>query len=524
MPYLLPEEEDQASLLGYRPNTPGISPLDLFSQILSQPLAAQIPQNQSISDVPPVADKASEYKKLLGGQGNMGMLSSPQYKELLKQYEQYAPRSPEEQYQVLDEMKPSAFWAGYDPQGTAPMMKLQDQQAKLRMDPYASQREHLGGIFDRFIKLKSAEKQESEKDYLNQQRKASTEKTSYDNYLKQAFNDPTSKESLESQPNTASEINGYMGMLNSFGKQGAKGEVPGLVSTATSLEEILGSVPGMSYNQQQKALDRAKQLMQSATGLRNTEIDRLQVSVSGQRANTDEDYKRIMAEIAKGKLGLANKKFELKTTDAKIPTKDMQAIQEPLTYVNQLDRLQKDIDAIETGLIAKGEMKWRDFWSSPQPEVQRVRTLATALLQPSRVKITGVSYSPTEQEFSKNILVDIRDNPETLKAKLDELMHMQNDKLAGNLSAVLGGNRVNYEGDIGPSNARDVASHVLKSLRKSGENIKIPLMDESASPQKPLTAPLKSGKKIVDKLQNKTLNKTKYIYDDGTEETVDGLK
>lgn len=224
-----------------------------------------------------------------------------------------------------------------------------------------------------------------------------------------------SEKSINELKHSVSAMEGMQQMLETAAQKdpAGKSKVPVYEVAAKQLAEIKAALPGMPYNQQKEALDRADKILAKAQGFDKT-------GQSAANYESLEAYRKAMSDAAGIKAGVAKTKAEKQDVHLTKPqeklTKEINQLNMNVQRMDELEDLKRDVD---TGPIAdKVISPLKNAFNMDNKKRNDLKALNAQLFNPITKEFAGVSVSAGEWERLKPMMPLPGDNDEEYSDKL----------------------------------------------------------------------------------------------------------
>lgn len=280
---------------------------------------------------------------------------------------------------------------------------------------YEKEQENKRKMLDDLMKYENLKSQQQQRQILGDKQLQETKMNALKmDDLKSSIS-PGSEKSVNELKHSVGTIEGMQEMLETAAQKdpAGKSKVPVYAVAAQKLAEIKSALPGMSYNQQKEAMDRADKILAKAQG-----FDKV-----GQSASNNESleaYRKAMADAAGIKAGAAKTKAEKQDVHLTKPqeklTKEINQLNMNVQRMDELEDLKRDVD---TGPIAdKVISPFRNAFNMDNKKRNDLKALTAQLFNPITKEFAGVSVSAGEWERLKPMIPLPDENDEAYSDKL----------------------------------------------------------------------------------------------------------
>lgn len=429
---------------------------------MSSPLASQVK-----SSPPPVDDLSAKYAgQLKAIQDQMGMNEV----------------TPERRAEINKGLRWQAMFADMNRNITgqpSEQLALSKELAAQELNPGKDQFERMNRSLELLKNLKGMESSKHD-DTLKQAMIAEQIKAIQD---KRDMSDPNSVLSASTRPATRSNIESYASILDAFGNKGkGKSQIPGLLETSNQITKIADSVDKASANQQKDLVDNVRDLVARSTGLRNTELERMAVSINAgrlgetKRENLEKDADRD------AKTKLAGQRLQHSIANMKLDTGANKALKEMDNIYNTvkgLDEIDDMVNENHTGLMKQIEMAIKKPFGEMSGEERKLIAKIALVYQPYRKQQFGVP-SAGDEKIVVQYYPQIKENPESFRAALQEFKTQRNRELASQLGSFVATHTADLgisPDDIDESNAFRMFKPFKGNLSKATKSQEVEKID-----------------------------------------------
>ena len=450
---------------------------------MSSPLASQVKPSP-----PPVDDLSAKYAgQLKAIQDQMGMNEV----------------TPERRAEINKGLRWQAMFADMNRNITgqpSEQLALSKELAAQELNPGKDQFERMNRSLELLKNLKGMESSKHD-DTLKQAMIAEQIKAIQD---KRDMSDPNSVLSASTRPATRSNIESYASILDAFGNKGkGKSQIPGLLETSNQITKIADSVDKASANQQKDLVDNVRDLVARSTGLRNTELERMAVSINAGRLNETIKNDNEKNKDREARTKLAGQRLQHSIANMKLDTGANKALKEMDNIYNTikgLDEIDDMVNENHTGLMKQIEMAIKKPFGEMSGEERKLIAKIALVYQPYRKQQFGVP-SAGDEKIVVQYYPQIKENPESFRAALQEFKVQRNRELASQLGSFVATHTADLgvsPDDIDENNAFNMFKPFKGNLSKATKSQEVEKIDPAKVADEQKTAKPSVSKAKLD--------------------------